>query len=175
MHFANLAFNCIPENEIGIIGDVKGVLDQVLAILCFEDNDTQNVIASRSLTLNCHAIVRFIVRHVSGLRVVDGWYHSTRPKEDQPEMSKVYYCAHSWLITDSGRTIIDPYPVDLVAAGTVIAIPTCVPPQYMDTPYFGAGKYEEGSIDGDLYDPLETLKTVLKFEMTLKSIAQRMV
>lgn len=46
---------------------------------------------------SCHLVCRGIEAHFKGVRVEDGYFHR--------------YHQHSWLVSKSGRSIIDAYPV----------------------------------------------------------------
>ncbi len=84
----------------------------------------------------CHSVCRAIVRHVSGLNVVDGYYFGiiqVSRKNKLPDLKENYY-PHTWLLCDSKKTIIDPYPVG------VLCQPLLVPIKGKWTS-FGAGLY----------------------------------
>lgn len=169
MHFKTILLRNIPEEEIGLIEDVKRVLDEMLAIV---DKAKKMKIPIPLIPLNCHVVTRLIARYIPEVRVIDGWYYMGWSKRNESGMCANSHCSHSWLLSSSGKTLIDPYPVDLVALGTVVSTPVFLPEELHDTPYHGAMKYLEGPIDDDLFDMSEILLNVYKFDATLKMIAK---
>ena len=171
MHFNNFALQHIPVGDVRFIGEASGVLDTIHEI--FSKKEEFGISTTVDVGINCHTITRLIARNIPELKVVDGWFYSTCPSREHPEKWNVYSCSHSWLITPSGGTIIDPYPLNLVAVGTIVAIPTQIPEKDLNTCYYGAGNYEEGVLDYHRYDPVGTLLQVLKIEAVLRQIMKK--
>ena len=169
MYFNNIILKSIPSEEFLLLAEIQGIFNEISSMM--KKSQSKDVKTLQLIPLNCHLLTRFLVRYVSGLRVVDGFYYMGGPKVEQLGESEVTICAHSWLLSDSSKTIIDVYPVDVVCIGGAIALPTEIHGDYHGTPYHGAMKYKEGVIDNDLFDPVETILNMLKFEAVLKKMA----
>lgn len=168
MHFYNISLQYIPEGEIGFVAGIQGIFDEMLHMMSNAEN--KGLILPK-LFFNCHVATRLVVDHIPELRVVEGRYYSGWPAKKRPGMCHTSYCAHSWLLSPSGKTIFDPYPIDLVAAGTVIAMPVELPDEFVNTPYHGAAKYFECKLDSKLFNLDEILTAVDAFRDCLKTAA----
>jgi hypothetical protein len=157
----------MDKNEIDIIDNVVKVLDKVLFLVC---SAKEKMVPRVTASFNCHVVTRYVAKHVPGLRVVDGNYYGTCPSLNNPGMWTVSFCSHSWLMTASGKTIIDPYPVGFATPSTVLAVSTRVPEEFLETPYNAAGLYQEEEIIDGMFDLDETLECLDRFEQELQVI-----
>lgn len=155
MHFENTALEYIPVEDQDLIMRIGALLDSLLYVRDFVRNRCPEV--STKLVLTCHSISRFIAKHVPGLEVVDGYFYGLCPQENGPGFV-IYTGAHSWLRSSSGKTIFDTYPVDCVAAGTVLAFPLDVPQKVRKSSSYGAAKYKECQIESQWFNLEETEK-----------------
>lgn len=169
MYLDNFAQQHIPSEDIEFIGSAWGVLRTIYEIA---KSTTDPDLDIGKIGLNCHTVTRLLARNVPELRVVDGWFYCTHPSKDHPGAWSVRSCSHSWLLTPTGGTIIDPFPLNVMAVENIIAVPTRFPEEYRYTCYNLAGNYEEAVLDERRYDPVQTLLEVIKIESMLRLIVK---
>lgn len=162
MHFKNFAFMNIPKEDQLLCGEIVGVLDVMYNIVRTVSRKHPDVVLPG---ITCHSICRVLVKNIESLTLIDGQFNGLCIQDGKYAVSG---CAHSWLKTPTGETILDPYPVDCGSSGTVIVVPVNIPEDWKSSAYYGACKYVECQPNPNYFNLDEINRDTLDLENFMK-------
>ena len=98
----------------------KKLLIQVSEFIIKVYDNSQKQKGHEERSFECHSICRAVCLAIPDLRCVDGVYMGIDMDAATGDY-KLYSCAHSWLVLQSG-SIIDPYPVGILSIGPLLIV-----------------------------------------------------